>query len=185
MSNYRRWYVPGGTIYFTLVTYHRRHLFNSPTARQLLGDVMREIRQERPFTQIAFVLLWDHLHCIWTLPRGDADYSGRWQQIKTEFTKRWRRGGGNDRRVTASQARHGRRGVWQRRFWEHIVETEEELERICDYIHYNPVKHRYVARPMDWEWSSFQNFVELGQYSEGWGRSEPISIKNWDMELGE
>jgi putative transposase len=144
MSRYRRWYQPGGTSFFTLVTYGRFGLFHDERARTLLGQVMREVSQEFPFKTVAIVLLPDHLHAIWSLPSGDADFSTRWKRIKSEFTKRWLLAGGAEVPVTQAQAGRGNRGVWQRRFIEHFIRDEEDLERHCDYIHYNPLKHGLV-----------------------------------------
>jgi putative transposase len=185
MSNYRRWYVPGGTLFFTLVTYRRRRLFRSELARDLLGKSLREIAATLPFTTVAMVLLEDHLHCVWTLPPGDDDYSTRWKYIKAEFTRRWLTAGGSELRTTPSQTERGNRGIWQRRFWEHVVDTNEELECVCDYIHYNPVKHGYVTRPWDWPHSTFRRFVDAGQYSADWGRTEPTHIQGLEEKLGE
>ena len=89
MPNYRRAFVPGGMFFFTLVTDRRRPLFESPVARQLLGQCFRECQARWPFSMPAIVLLPDHLHAIWSLPPGDSNYSTRWAWIKKEFTKRW------------------------------------------------------------------------------------------------
>ncbi len=105
MADYRRWYIPGGTYFFTLVTYQRRPLFQDGAARRLLGDLMREQAERTPFDTVAVVLLWDHLHCLWTLPPGDNDYSRRWKEIKAAFTRDWLRAGGEDRPVSCSKAR--------------------------------------------------------------------------------
>ena len=183
MSNYRRWNQPGGTSFFTIVTYRRFWLFEEEAARKLFGEIMREVAHELPFETLAIVLLPDHLHVIWTLPPGDGDFSTRWKSIKESFTKRWLSMGGREMPVTPSQARRGNRGIWQRRFIEHLIRDEDDLERHCDYIHYNPVKHRYVSRPWDWPHSSFRRFVGLGQYEWDWGRSEPESIAGLDYEL--
>ena len=96
MADYRRWYVPGGTFFFTVVTLYRRPLFRHDDARLLLGNVMRSIRDEMAYTTVACVLLHDHLHCIWTLPEGDDDYSTRWKRIKSDFTREWLRRGGEE-----------------------------------------------------------------------------------------
>ena len=86
MADYRRWYVPGGTYFFTVVTYQRRLLFQNAAARGLLGVVMRRCAEAIPFQTVATVLMWDHLHCLWTLPPDDEDYSSRWKKIKRDFT---------------------------------------------------------------------------------------------------
>lgn len=182
MSDYRRWYVPGGTYFFTVVTYRRRKLFDQQLARDLLGKAMRTIGEELPCETVAIVLLPDHLHAVWTLPPGDTDYSIRWKKIKDEFTTTWLAAGGTELPVTPAQARRGHRGVWQKRFWEHTIRDEEDLENHCDYAHYNPVKHGYVQRPWDWPFSSFRRFVQLGHYPWDWGRREPLNIGGMDFE---
>ena len=182
MSDYRRWYQPGGTYFFTVVAYRRRLLFKSEMARSLLGEVMREIARDMPFQPVAIVLLWDHLHAVWSLPPGDDDFSGRWQHIKREFTCRYLAAGGTELPVTRSQAKQGRRGVWQRRYWEHLIEDEAELAAYCEYIHYNPVKHGYVKRPWDWKPSTFRKFVAAGEYPADWGRSEPPRPNHWEFD---
>jgi REP element-mobilizing transposase RayT len=126
-----------------------------------------------------------HLHAVWALPPGDEDFSSRWKRIKADFTERWLASGGAEMRVTPSQARRGNRGVWQRRFMEHLIRDEIDLERHCDYIHYNPVKHGLVARPWDWPYSSFRRFVSLGHYEPDWGRWQPQSLVTLDSRFYE
>ncbi len=184
MSEYYRWLVPGGTFFFTVVTYERRPLFADARAVYLLGDVMKEERRGHDFQIIAMVMMPDHLHCVWSLPSGDSDYSRRWKRIKREFTLRWLDAGGADQAVSKSRRARGERGIWQRRFWEHQVEDEVDLEHCCDYIHYNPVKHGHAARPADWPWSTFQKFVKAGQYDPDWGRTLPATLQT-EQPMGE
>jgi putative transposase len=105
---------------------------------------MREECQQSPFTTVAIVLLPDHLHVMWTLPVGDADYPRRWRAIKARFTSEWLGSGGQELRVTRGYQRQRRRGVWQPRFMEHTIRDEQDLHNHVDYLHYNPVKHGYV-----------------------------------------
>jgi putative transposase len=182
MSDYRRWYVPGGTYFFTLVSCHRYPYFRDAAARTLLGQAFRAAQQERPFEVVAIVLLPDHLHCLWTLPAGDDDYSSRWKDIKDRFTVDWLAAGGHEERVTKSQMRRGHRGIWQRRFWEHTIDDELDLERHFDYIHFNPVKHGLVSRAVDWPWSSFHRHLAAGHYPAEWGRVEPAHLAGLDWE---
>jgi putative transposase len=182
LPDYRRWYHPGGTYFFTVVTQQRHPLFRVPAARDLLGASFRETARGHPFETIAIVLLWDHLHCVWALPRADADFSIRWNAIKGTFAKAWLASGGAEVPVTPSQGSRRCRGVWQPRFWEHLVRDEEDLERCCDYIHYNPVKHGYVRSPGEWPWSSFLRHVRAGQYAADWGETEPTSVGGMDWE---
>jgi putative transposase len=175
MPNYRRYYVPGGTYFFTVVTDWRRPLFADEAARVKLQSAIDEIQAKRPFEIVATVLLPDHLHCIWNLPPGDADYSLRWAQIKEGFTRTFLQAGGEDGLRSESRLKHRERAVWQRRFWEHTVEDEDDLKRCIDYIHWNPVKHGYVTRVRDWPDSSFLMFVDRGEYALDWGRVNPCA----------
>jgi len=175
MSDYRRYHVPGGTYFFTLVTFGRAPLFDSAVARQLLGSAMRRGQWRQHASTLAIVLLPDHLHCLWALPPGDADYSGRWKWIKAEFTRQWLTIGGAERALPRSRASERRRGVWQRRFWEHTIRDEDDLARHADYIHYNPVRHGLVSSPRQWPWSSFYRWASLGHYAPDWGSTAPAS----------
>jgi putative transposase len=110
------------------------------------------------------VLLPDHLHAIWALPEGDANFSRRWAWLKREFTRRWLEAASD-----SGQTYQRRRTVWQPRFWEHTIRDERDFANHLDYVHYNPVKHGHVARPHDWEHSSFHRFVKFGWYDPDWG----------------
>lgn len=176
MSEYRRYFVAGGTYFFTAVTAGRAPLFAQGPARQLLGSVFRRCLLRRPFRVLAIVLLPDHLHCLWVLPAGDSNYSIRWRELKGEFTHRWLEVGGVEQPHSKSQLVERRRGVWQRRFWEHTIRDEADLEQHADYIHYNPVRHRLAPSPADWPWSSFHRWVRMGHYPADWGRTAPRTM---------
>jgi putative transposase len=182
MSEYRRWYQEGGTYFFTVVTCRRYPFFRQQKARQILAKALRDIRDEQPFATIAMVLLEDHFHAIWSLPPGDDDFSGRFQAVKAAFTKQWLASGGIEMPVSRAQAKRGLRGIWQRRFWEHLIRDEEDLSNHCDYIRFNPVKHGCVTRPADWPYSTFHRFVAAGHYEPDWGATLPANIAEMDYE---
>lgn len=169
MPNFRRAYVPGGTFFFTVVTANRAPILCQPVARRALHDSIDACRKRWPFEVVAIVLLPDHVHTIWTLPDGDANFSLRWAWIKKEFTKAWLAAGGAEQTATPGQQHDGRRGVWQEKFWEHAIRDERDLERHIDYIHLNPVKHGLVSRAADWAFSSFHRWVKQGAYEPTWG----------------
>ncbi len=185
MPNYRRFFVEGGTYFFTLVTASRFPLFNDPWARYFLGCAIRQERERRPFETLAIVLLPDHLHALWELPPGDKDYSERWQAIKAHFTSQWLEFAGEEMAVSAGYRKQRRRGVWQARFMEHTIRDEDDLAAHADYIHYNPVKHGLAPCPRDWPYSSFHRFARLGHYEPDWGCSnrEPPMFASVDPEL--
>ncbi len=187
MPNYVRSNIAGGTFFFTVVTYRRRELFHLSVNRVLLGEVIRECQRKWSFEINAIVLLPDHLHTIWTLPDGDDNYSARWSMIKKTFTSRFLASGGEDWKVSKGKQRENRKGIWQRRFWEHAIEDEDDFESHFNYIHYNPVKHNLVKCPKDWEPSSFHRWVEKGVYSVDWGCGHypPPQFHTNDDDYGE
>ncbi|MGO8747873.1 MAG: REP-associated tyrosine transposase [Thermoguttaceae bacterium] len=135
MSDYRRWYVPGGTYFFTAVAHRRRRFLSDETPRGCLRDALETIRRKWPFTIVAICLLPDHLHTVWALPAGDAEYPVRWKRIKEEFTRLYLAGGGFELPQSRSRRRHGMRGIWQKRYWEHTCMDENDLRYCVDYTH--------------------------------------------------
>jgi putative transposase len=163
MPRYIRAVVPGGSFFFTVTTLERRRSLltrNISALREVFGRAQRR----RPFVIDAIVVLPDHMHCIWTLPPGDADFSARWHEIKACFSARVMHG----ERRSARRRCKGERGIWQRRFWEHVIRDERDFERCADYIHWNPVKHGHAKSPLDWPHSSFHRFVDRGVYTRDW-----------------
>jgi putative transposase len=165
MAEYRRYFVPGGTCFFTLVTQGRAGFLCHDAARPILGNVLRECRARWPFATVAMVLLPDHLHTLWALPEGDAGYPVRWASIKKEFTKRWLAAGGCEQAISDARRARRRRGVWQPRFWEHTIRDEVDFSDHFHYIHDNPVKHAVVPFPYQWPYWSFHRWVRAGVYT--------------------
>jgi len=165
---YRRARQSGGTFFFTVVTADRRPFLCEHDHPTRLRAAIEKVRAARPFAIDALVMLPDHLHCIWTLPGDDADFSTRWMLIKGEFSRGFH---APDARSPGRPARR-ERAVWQSRFWEHCIRDEDDLSRHVDYVHFNPVKHGYVPRAEDWAFSSIHRYVRIGVYSAGWA-SDP------------
>jgi putative transposase len=165
---YRRAWLPGGSYFFTVVTADRQPLLANEAAIALLRRGFRRVRERYTFTVDAMVVLPDHLHCIWTLPPGDADFATRWRLIKTWFTKHY--GEGLDAGASGYAALTRPTRIWQNRYWEHVLRDDRDYERHADYIHYNPVKHGLVASAADWPFSSFNRFAEAGLYPPNWGQ---------------
>ncbi len=150
MTNYRRANITGATSFFTVNLAERKRTYLIDHI-DLLKRVLREEMARHPFTIDAMVVLPEHLHAIWTLPENDADFSNRWRRIKAAFSKALP----NTERRSASRESKGERGIWQRRFWEHLVRDKLDYARHVDYIHFNPVKHGHVLNVKDWPHSSF------------------------------
>jgi putative transposase len=164
---YRRANVAGATYFFTVNLAERRtgllveHI-------DALREALRRVKRTHPFGIDALVVLPDHLHALWTLPQDDADFATRWMLIK----------GGFSRQIPASEYRSpsrvakGERGIWQRRYWEHLIRDERDFARHVDYIHFNPVKHGLVTCAVDWPYSSIHRYVRLGLVEPDWASDE-------------
>lgn len=163
MSNYGRYRVAGGTYFFTVNLLDRdsdlltRHI-------EVLRTAVQVTRKARPFCVDAWVVLPDHLNCVWTLPWGDDDFSNRWKAIKIRFVHAFPR----DERRSPVRVARGERGIWQRRFWEHAIRDEADFARHVDYVHFNPVKHGWTKSVQEWPYSTFHRWVERGAYPLDW-----------------
>ncbi len=176
MPNYRRIQIPNAFYFFTVVTYQRQTILTSEYARACLHHAFQHVRKRWAFDIEAIVLLPDHLHAIWKLPDGDADYSTRWRLIKDKFTQEMKNRVSSNVELSNTRKAKKEQAVWERRFWEHHIRGEQDFERHLHYIHYNPVKHGYAQSPKDWKWSSFHRYVKMGWYDEGWGAVEPNDL---------
>ena len=157
---YRRHLVPGATVFLTLVTRDREPLLTRPDVRAALSEASAQVARVHPFRVRAFVVMPDHCHLLWTLPDGQGDFPLRVRLIKHRMSRRLGRSDGAPA------------PIWQRRFWEHTIRDEDDLRRHVDYIHFNPVKHGYVASVSDWPDSSFAEFVARGVYARDWGLAD-------------
>jgi putative transposase len=165
MTDYRRAYVPGASWFFTVNLAERKDNRLLVDNIDGLRAAFRYVKARHPFHMDAVVVLPDHLHCIWTLPPGDADFSTRWNLVKGHFCRAIEKG----ERISPSRGKRRERGVWQRRFWEHLLRDQEDYNRHVDYLYWNPVKHGWVERVADWPHSSFHAYVKAGVYPLNWG----------------
>jgi putative transposase len=168
---YRRATTPGATYFFTVNLAERksRLLVNHVES---LKALISHVKTAHPFVIDAMVVMPDHLHALWTLPEGDNDFSTRWNLIKGGFSRRITKG----ERISASRQSKGERGIWQRRFWEHLIRDDNDFERHVDYIHYNPVKHGLVKRPVDWSFSSIHRYIKNQVIDENWACGDDFEL---------
>ncbi len=169
MSQYRRAKLPGGTFFFTVVTFRRQPFLCDEDVRTALRKAIRSVRDRHPFTIDGWVLLPDHLHTLWTLPAGDSNFSLRWNLIKRMVTRECAHRLEQSELMSSSKHKHRESTLWQRRFWEHQIRNDRDYQTHMDYLHFNPVKHGYVKRVVDWSYSSFHRHVKQGVYSDDWG----------------
>ena len=117
----------------------------------------------------AWVILPDHFHILANF--SEANPSNVVRRIKLSFSTNLRK------RIGASSGR-----VWQCRFWDHIIRDQRDWNKHVDYIHYNPVKHGYATRPIDWRHSPFHRYLCDGYYRADWGVK---GVDGTDGDFGE
>jgi putative transposase len=162
--DYRRVWHAGGTYFFTINLLKRRD--NDLLIRHIdiLRRVVKNVKKNHPFIIHGWVVLPDHFHCVIELPTNDVDFATRLRLIKAGFSKaipktEYR----SDVRI-----KRGERGIWQRRYWEHLIKNEADYQAHMDYVHINPLKHCLVKQVCDWPYSTFHRWVKLGVYSANW-----------------
>ncbi|HEY9101647.1 REP-associated tyrosine transposase [Chitinimonas sp.] len=174
--DYRRAWHPGGTYFFTLNLLNRR---GEPLLTQHiepLRTVVAHVRRLYPLTIHAWVVLPDHMHCVIELPEGDHNFALRMRLIKMMFSKA----------LPLTEARsavrigRGERGIWQRRYWEHLIRDEADFRAHVDYVHINPLKHGLVRSVGEWPYSTFHRLVEQGVYPEDWAGGNDVSLSYQD-----
>lgn len=175
---YRRVFEPGSSYFLTFVTNGRARIFTTSEVVEKFHSATRKVQSGRPFTIEAEVILPDHIHALWSLPNGDADYPTRVRLVKSYFT----RSIGLHQTTfeqSASRASKAERPIWQRRYWEHTIRDDRDFNIHLDYIHFNPVKHGLVAAARDWPYSTFHDWVARGVYGDEWGLKESPQPPTW------
>lgn len=173
---YRRTVISGTSYFFTLVLQDRR---SDLLIRRIneLRQAFKQVIARYPFIIDGVVVMPDHLHMIMTLPPDDANYSQRLGFIKGVFSRQIE----SLENINASRKSKRERGIWQRRFWEHVIRDELDYSRHMDYIHYNPVKHGYVKSPSEWEYSSIHRYIRLEILPHNWACNSEFT----DQTFGE
>ena len=161
---YRRVKITGGTYFFTLNLAERKKTLLIDHI-DILRHIVNKVKQRHPFKRDAMVILPDHLHAMITLPNGDNDYATRWMLIKQGFSRQIPK----TEKINKSRKTRSERGIWQRRYWEHLIRDEYDYEKHVDYIHYNPVKHGYVKQAVEWKYSTIHRYINEGILHPCWG----------------
>ena len=177
MTNYRRSNIAGASYLFTVNLADRSQALLTENIA-LLRSAFEYTRERHPFIVDAVVVLPEHMHAIWTLPAGDSDFALRWRLIKTFFSRGLPRGEPRSN----SRQRKGERGIWQRRYWEHLIRDEVDFSRHVDYIHINPVKHGLVLHVAEWPHSSFHRYVQAGILPGDWAGDVGVGLDYGERE---
>jgi len=173
MPNFRRYYIPNSIVFITGVTRDRIPYLKAEGDLELFWETMRLVRDIHPFRLLAYVILPDHFHWLMRVDDESGNFSTVLHSIKRNCTLNFKKA----HNITVSFS------LWQPRFWDHVIRNERDLNNHFDYIHWNPVKHGYVQRPIDWAYSTYAHWLERGYYEPEWGcDSEPHNIVNMNPE---
>ncbi|MFO1391979.1 MAG: transposase [Agitococcus sp.] len=172
MVNYRREYKLGSTVFLTLTLKNRQSDWLSRYIDEL-KHAIKTTRQRLPFELIAICVLPEHLHMVIALPPNDGNFSHRIRLMKSLFSQQVAK------KLALRPNKRGEYEIWQRRFWEHTIRDDIDLQRCVDYVHFNPVKHGLVAQVKDWPFSSFHREVKEGRLAENWGGESVKTIGDW------
>jgi putative transposase len=171
---YRRADIAGATYFFTVKLADRTSNLHVDHI-DIFREAVRKIRETHPFEIVAMVIMPNHLHAVWNLPENDADFPLRWSLIKATFSRKIPK----TETINGSRKIKRERGIWQRRYWEHQIRDEIDLEAHVAYIYMNPVKHGYVAKASDWPYSSIHKEIRLGRIDANWGHPKECQDGQW------
>ena len=167
---YRRLTTKGACYFFTLNLQNRQQTLLTDHI-DTLRNTINKVKHNHPFKLDALVILPEHLHILITLPRDDNNYAKRIMLIKTSFSRQLPK----EENISKSRKSKRKRGIWQRRYWEHQIRNDEDYENHINYIHYNPVKHGYVNNANEWQYSTIHQYIKQGVITQNWG-SENIML---------
>ena len=175
MPNFRRYYVPNAIVFITAVTNDRIPYLGAEDDLALFWQTLRRVQEIHPFSLLAHVTLPEHFHWLLWVRGQNGNFSTILHSLKRNYTINYKRAHG----IGITSSLH----LWQDRFWDHVIRDGRDLERHFDYIHYNPIKHRYVRRPEDWAQSTYVHWLEREYYELGWGHAgEPESVVGMEYE---
>ena len=132
--DYRRAWHAGGTYFFTVNLLQRGDIDSLVKHIAVLRSVVKKVKNNHPFIIHGWVVLPDHLHCVIELPNDDADFATRLRLIKSGFSKPIPK----VEYHSAVRIKRGERGIWQRRYWEHLIKNEADYQAHMDYV---PLTH--------------------------------------------
>ena len=162
--NFHRYYIPGAAVFITQVVEGRQPIFRDPELIALLRLTLRTVKALHPYTMLGYVFLPDHFHMI-IQPEGESNFSQIMHSLKTNYTKAYKTIKG----LPSSQSMK----FWQKRFWDHVIRDDQDMENHLHYIHYNPVKDGLTIDPRAWLDSSYVEWEKRGLYPESFAWEEP------------
>jgi putative transposase len=173
LSNFHRYYFPNAVVFISCVTQDRNRFLLKDDDVQLFFETSKKVQKIYPFRLLAYVIMPDHFHWLIKTENDDGNFSNILHSLKRNFTRNYKKSHGISTPLK----------LWQSRFWDHVIRSEDDLENHVNYIHWNPVKHGYVKKPEDWLYSTFSHWLKLGFYGPEWGLGgEPSNLAALDFE---
>ncbi|MBI2913044.1 MAG: transposase [Chloroflexi bacterium] len=145
--------------FVTVVTRNRQPIFHDHNAADLMLTELWRLREELRFALLGYVVMVDHIHLI-LVPGEAASLSQIMQLVKGRFARAW-----NERRSRTGS-------LWQSRYYESAVRTQEQLTSWIEYIDRNPLEAGLVASAPEYPYCSAGGRLatDLEAYLDGsWG----------------
>ena len=173
MPNFRRYYIPNAVVFITCNTKNRLPYLQAEDDVELFFNTLHRVQEIHSFRLLAYVILPNHFHWLLQLENDESNFSTIMHSTKRNFTLNYKEAHSIDQSFK----------LWQARFWDHVIRNENDLQNHFDYIHWNPVKHGYVASPDEWPHSTFMHWFKQDFYKPGWGYgNEPTNIVDMNLE---
>ena len=163
-SGLNRYYGAHDLHFITCSCYRRRPLLATAHRRDLLLELLEEVRRRHRFVVLGYVLMPEHFHLLISEPQMTTP-SIVMQVLKQRFAHQVLRRSQLAQRngqgcLYPELARPEVAGeIWQRRFYDFNVWTERKRIEKLRYMHRNPVKRGLVSQPEHWAWSSFRAYA--------------------------
>ncbi len=153
MPQYRRYWCPGGSYFFTRTL--RQRSAGAPHRAFARSGAHRPPHSPVPHPWMGGTAGAPALRDRDAGPR--RGFCPAWRLIKLIFSRSLPL---QEKRF-ACRGQH-ERSIWQRGYWEHLIRDETSLRAHLDCLHFNPVKHGLVGRVTDWPYSTFRRLVRTG-----------------------
>jgi putative transposase len=161
MGTLKRYFEEGSAYFVTTVTKNRLPLFGDARLCRILLVTIEYHKTIFDYSVYGYCVMPDHLHLI-LKPEGEFNLSFIMKMIKGSFA----------RKINRLKAQEG--SLWQPRFHDEAIRSQEQLLALLEYIHQNPVTAGLVAEASEYPFSSFNQYHGATDAENGILRIDPF-----------
>lgn len=159
----KRFHQEGDTHFLTFSCFRRQALLGTPDLRDLFLNILKETCEKYETRNDGWVIMPEHVHLLLTPHQGEA-ITAILQVIKQRYSRALKKADPHlYEAITVRTAHPPPMPVWESRFYDFNVRTEDSFYEKLRYIHNNPLKRGLVIRPQDWKWSSYSYYLKESQ----------------------